>query len=337
MEDSLPVIGITIGDAAGIGPEVVAKALKHDEILEVCRPLVIGDARVFDNPRFAAYYPHMLTVTRIPQNADVINGITLYDMRNLDVDKVEIGKVSQVAGRAAVEYVFKATELAMQGTVDAVATAPLNKEAIQLAGYHYIGHTEILVDITKTPNCTTMLATPGLRVTHVTRHIPFREISAHITKEKVLDTILITYAGMRDLGYVSPRLAVAGLNPHNGENGLLGHEEINEITPAVQAARMKGIDVYGPIPADSVFFQAIRGDYDVVVTHYHDQGHIAVKTHGFEQSITITLGLPIIRTSADHGTAFDIAGQIVANEASMVAAIMEAARIASTPATGIAG
>jgi len=173
-----------------------------------------------------------------------------------------------------------------------------------------------------------MLATPGLRVTHVTRHIPFREIAAHITKENVLETILITYAGMRDLGYSDPRLAVAGLNPHNGEHGLLGQEEIDEITPAVEVARTKGIDIYGPVPADSVFFQAIRGDYDAVVTLYHDQGHIAVKTHGFEESITITLGLPIIRTSADHGTAFDIAGRGIANEASMVAAILEAARIA---------
>lgn len=328
MEDTLPIIGITIGDVAGIGPEVTAKALKHEEVLKACRPLLIGDARVFDSPKFTAYIPHINTIRVPPLNASAINGITLLDMRNLDVDKVDIGKVSQAAGCAAVEYVIRATELAMQGIVDAVATAPLNKEAIQLAGYHYIGHTEILADITKTPDCTTMLSTPGLRVTHVTRHIPFREIAAHITKENVLGTILITYAGMRDLGYSSPRLAVAGLNPHNGENGLLGQEEIDEITPAVRTARTKGIDVYGPVPADSVFFQTIRGDYDVVVTLYHDQGHIAVKTHGFEESITITLGLPIIRTSADHGTAFDIAGQGIANEASMVAAIVEAARIA---------
>ena len=327
-DDKLPIIGISIGDAAGIGPEVVNKSLQHDEILKVCRLLIIGDARVFAHPKFATYHPTMHVIDRLPTNTGELKEITLLDMRNLDAKKIEVGKVSQVTGRAAVEYVIKATELAMKKKIDAVATAPLNKEAIHLAGYHYIGHTEILADLTKTADCTTMLATPGLRVTHVTRHIAFREIAAHITKENVLDTIKITHTGMRDLGYENPRLAVAGLNPHNGENGLLGREEIDEIAPAVQAARQQHIEVHGPIPADSVFFQTIRGDYDVVVTLYHDQGHIAVKTHGFEQSITITLGLPIIRTSADHGTAFDIAGQGIANEASMVAAILEAANIA---------
>lgn len=326
--NTLPIIGVTIGDAAGIGPEVLVKALQHEEILNLCRPLVFGDARVFSTSQFAAEYPHMRIITQFPENPDALTGITCLDMHNLDVDAIEVGKVSILTGRAAVEYVIQATKFAMQNQIDAIATAPLNKEAIQLAGYHYIGHTEILADITKTAQCTTMLATPGLRVTHVTRHIPFREIADHITKEQVLNTIQITHRGMHDLGYTSPRLAVAGLNPHNGENGLLGREEIDEIAPAVHVARQQGYNVYGPIPADSVFFQAIRGDFDAVVTLYHDQGHIAVKTHGFEQSITITLGLPIIRTSADHGTAFDIAGQGIANEASMVAAIMEAANIA---------
>jgi 4-hydroxythreonine-4-phosphate dehydrogenase len=250
-------------------------------------------------------------------------------MHNLDTDQIIMGSVSKATGRAAVEYVTKAVKLALSNEIAALATAPLNKEAIQLAGFHYIGHTEILSELTNTQECTTMLATPGLRVTHVTRHMPFRNIAESITKEAVLNTIRITYQGMRDLGYKRPRLAVAGLNPHNGENGLLGREELDEIAPAVQEARKLHMNVIGPIPADSVFFQAIRGDFDAVVTLYHDQGHIAVKTHGFEQSITITLGLPIIRTSADHGTAFDIAGQGIANEQSMVAAIIEAANIAS--------
>jgi len=173
-----------------------------------------------------------------------------------------------------------------------------------------------------------MLATPGLRVTHVTRHIPFRAIADKLTVDNVLDTIVITDEGMRTLGYPTPRLAVAGLNPHNGDNGLIGREELDIIGPAVQQAQAQGIHARGPIPADSVFFQAIRGDYDVVVCMYHDQGHIAVKTHGFEKSITITLGLPIIRTSADHGTAFDIAGKGIAHPDSMIAAITEAAMMA---------
>ncbi len=325
----LPVVGITIGDVAGIGPEVVSKALQHDEVYALCRPLVIGDRSVFDDPRFAARIPRVRVVTEVDQAAWEPGDVVLLDLRNLDAAAVKIGQLCSPAGRAAVAYVLKATELAMGGAIDAVATAPLNKEAIRLAGYHYIGHTEMLAEITGTSACTTMLATPGLRVTHVTRHIPFRDIAAQITAANVLETILITHEGMRGLGYSAPRLAVASLNPHNGEGGLLGREEIEEIGPAVEAARGRGIDVRGPIPADSVFFQAIRGDYDVVVTMHHDQGHVAVKTHGFEQSITITLGLPIIRTSADHGTAFDIAGQGIASEESMLAAITEAARIAA--------
>lgn len=331
----LPIVGITLGDVAGIGPEVVAKALAHPEVGELCRPLVIGDRRVLDSPRFAAAMPDLYTVSEatgreVMLDADWPAGkIALLDLHNLDPASIELGRLSADAGRAAVEYVLRATELAMSGAIDAVATAPLNKEAMRLAGFHTIGHTEILAEVTRTVRCTTMLATPGLRVTHVTRHVPFREIADHITRETVLDTILVTDAGMRDLGYVHPRLAVAGLNPHNGDGGLLGREEIDILVPAVVAARERGVDVKGPIPADSVFFLAIRGDYDVVVTMYHDQGHIAVKTHGFERSITITLGIPIIRTSADHGTAFDIAGKGIADEKSMLAAIMEAARMAS--------
>lgn len=328
MKNRVAIVAVTVGDAAGIGPEVIVKAFKHKEIFQHCRLLILGDACIFTNRKFAAFYPDIYTITRLPYQIDSLPDITLLDMHNLDAETIAVGKVSKASGQAAVEYVIKATELALQHQVDAIATAPLNKEAMHLAGYDYIGHTEILADITHTLRCTTMLATPGLRVTHVTRHIPFRDIAAQITTPNVLETIKITYKGMQDLGYAKPRLAVAGLNPHNGENGLLGHEEIDEIAPAIHTAQAQGMDVFGPIPADSVFFQTIRGDYDAVVTLYHDQGHIAVKTHGFEQSITITLGLPIIRTSADHGTAFDIAGQGLANEASMVAAISEAALIA---------
>ena len=325
---NLPVIAITLGDVTGIGPEVVTKALAHPEIYELCRPLVIGDARVFADPKFAAPLPALEIVASVDAVPSA-PGVTLLDLHNLAPEDVAMGRLSPVAGRAAVEYVLKATELALAGAVDAIATAPLNKEAMRLAGYPYIGHTEILAEVTGTPRCTTMLATPGLRVTHVTRHIPFREIAGQITTARILDTIVMTHEGMRMLGFPQPRLAVAGLNPHNGDGGLMGREEIDEIAPAVAAARGQSIDATGPIPADSVFFQTLRGDYDVVVTMYHDQGHIAVKTHDFEHSITITLGLPVIRTSVDHGTAFDIAGQGIAAEHSMVAAITEAARMAA--------
>ena len=324
----LPIVGITLGDVAGIGPEVVVRALARDDVKASCRPLVIGDRRVLEDPRFAAQGLCFQAVEDISQADWSAYPVVVLDVHVVDPRDVTVGRISPVAGRAAVQFVLKATALALEGAIDAVATAPLNKEAMRLAGYDYIGHTEILADVTHTAECTTMLATPGLRVTHVTRHIPFREIAAAITAEAVLDTITVTDEGMRSLGYAHPRLAVAGLNPHNGDGGLIGDEEITVIGPAVRAAVARGIDVRGPIPADSVFFQAIRGDYDVVVTMYHDQGHIAVKTHGFEQSITITLGLPIIRTSADHGTAFDIAGRGIASEASMAAAITEAARMA---------
>ncbi|MGC9348795.1 MAG: 4-hydroxythreonine-4-phosphate dehydrogenase PdxA [Anaerolineae bacterium] len=327
--EKLPIVGITIGDVVGIGPEVVAKALVHPKIYEVCRPLVIGDARVFGDPKFAAPIPNLAIIEDPEKAGRSPDTVHLLDLHNLAPDEVEMGQISQAAGRAAVAYVLKATELAIAGDIDAIATAPLNKEAMRMAGYHYIGHTEILAELTGARRSTTMLATPGLRVTHVTRHIPFREIADQITTANILDTISITYEGMRDLGFARPRIAVAALNPHGGEGGLLGREEIDEITPAVEAARERGIDAHGPIPADSVFFQTILGNYDVVVTMYHDQGHVAVKTHGFEQSITITLGLPIVRTSADHGTAFDIAGRGIATEDSMLAAITEAGRIAT--------
>jgi len=328
MTDNLPLIAVTLGDVAGIGPEVVVKALALPEVRAVCHPLIIGDARALTEARLGVPIPLLRVVERLEDAVFSAEMLTLLDLGNLDPADAPLGQISTEAGRAAVEYVLKATELTMAGAVDAVATAPLNKEAMHLAGFDYIGHTEILADVTHTPRCTTMLATPGLRVTHVTRHIPFRSITDHLTVDGVLDTIVITHEGMQMLGFPKPRLAVAGLNPHNGDNGLMGHEELDIIAPAVAAAQAQGIDARGPIPADSVFFQALRGDYDVVVCQYHDQGHIAVKTHGFEKSITITLGLPIIRTSADHGTAFDIAGRGIANPDSMLAAILEAAAMA---------
>lgn len=325
---ALPLIGITLGDVAGISPEIIIKTLNSPAIYEQCRPVVIGDARIFSDPRFAATFDNFIVLNEDSVTSLPAGKAGLLDMHNMDPASVNQGKVDAETGRAAVEYVIYATQLAMDGKLDAIATAPLNKAAMHLAGFDYIGHTEILADITETPECTTMLATPGLAVTHVTRHLPFREIADHLTIENILRTIQITDQGMRMLGYKEPHLAVAGLNPHNGDDGLMGREELDVIAPAVQAAQAQGIMALGPIPADSVFFAAIAGKYDVVVCMYHDQGHIAVKTHGFEQSITITLGIPVIRTSADHGTAFDIAGKGIAHPDSMIAAVLEAARIA---------
>ena len=319
-----------MGDPAGIGPETTAKALARDEVWQCCRPLVVGDADVLAQAVTlvdAALVLHAVaSVTEAcfdPAAPDVLN------LQNVDCAALSRAAVSADAGRAAVDYVERAVELAQAGQVDGITTGPINKAALQAAGIPYIGHTELLAALTGEQRVTTMLATPGLRVVHVTRHLPLRDVAAHITRERVLETIRLTGAGMRDLGIPGPRLAVAALNPHNGDDGLIGREEIDVIGPAVEAARQEGIEAHGPIPADSVFFRAIRGEFDAVVAMYHDQGHIPIKTHGFERSVTVTLGLPIVRTSVDHGTAFDIAWQGVANEESLVEAILLAAQMAS--------
>jgi 4-hydroxythreonine-4-phosphate dehydrogenase len=252
------------------------------------------------------------------------------DLRNADPAVLLPGKVSALAGRASVEYVEKAVELVQAGRADAITTGPINKAALKAAGVPYIGHTELLAALTGEERVTTMLATPGLRVIHVTRHVGLAEVASHITRERVLETILLTDLGLKQMGMESPRLAVAALNPHGGDEGLMGCEEIDAIGPAVEAAQAEGIDAQGPIPADSVFFRAIRGEFDAVVAMYHDQGHIPIKTHGFERSVTVTLGLPIVRTSVDHGTAFDIAWQGVADEESMVEALCLAAQMANS-------
>jgi len=329
-----PVIAITMGDPAGIGPEVTAKALAHDQVWECSRPLVVGAVAVLQQmARWAARplafrgiaEPHQAHYD--PSAPDVI------DCPNVDPASLQPGQVSAKAGQASVEYINRAVELAKAAQADAIATGPVNKAALKAAGIPFIGHTELLAALLGEEHVTTMLATQGLRVVHVTRHVALAKVASLITRENVLETIQLTHVGMRKMGFGSPRVAVAALNPHGGDDGLMGREEIEAIAPAVQAARAEGIDATGPIPADSVFFRAIRGEFDVVVAMFHDQGHIPIKTHGFERSITVTLGLPVIRTSVDHGTAFDIAWKGIASEESMVEAICLAAQLASERGT----
>jgi 4-hydroxythreonine-4-phosphate dehydrogenase len=325
-----PIIAITMGDPAGVGPEITAKALAREEVWDCCRPLVVGDAGVLKQAIAVVAVP--LTPHPIDDANDARFDSAqpdVLDLHNVNPAKLQPGTVSAVAGRAAVDYIERAVELAQAGMVDAIATGPINKAALKEAGVPYIGHTELLAALTGEERVTTMLATPGLRAVHVTRHVPLGEVAAYITRERVLETIRLTDAGLKDMGIPHPRVAVAALNPHGGDEGLMGREEIEAIKPAVEAARAAGIDAHGPIPADSVFFRAIRGEFDVVVAMYHDQGHIPIKTHGFERSVTVTLGLSIVRTSVDHGTAFDIAWQGVAHEESMVEAIRLAAQMAS--------
>jgi len=339
-----PVIAITMGDPAGIGPEVTAKAVSQKAVWDCCRPLVVGDAGVLAKaaalvgdalaPRIAgALAPRIAgalafrSISRASEARFDPSMPDVLDLGNVDLALLRPGRVSAAAGRASVDYVERAVELAQAGQAEAIATGPINKAALKAAGIPYIGHTELLAALLGEERVTTMLATDGLRVVHVTRHVSLAEVAALITRERVLETIRLTHIGMRQMGIPRPRLAVAGLNPHGGDDGLMGREEIDAIGPAVEAARAQGIEAVGPIPADSVFFRAIRGEFDAVVAMYHDQGHIPIKTHGFERSITVTLGLPIVRTSVDHGTAFDIAWKGLASEESMVEAIRLAAQL----------
>ncbi len=324
-----PIVAVTMGDPAGVGPEVALKALAREEAWDCCRPLIVGDARVM--VKTMALLGASLRLHPITDAADAHfdpAAPDVLDLGNADPAVLLPGKVSAIAGRASVEYVEKAVELAQAGQADAIATGPINKAALKAAGIPYIGHTELLAALTGEERVTTMLATPGLRVVHVTRHMPLAEVARHITCERVLETIRLTNVGLKQMAIESPRLAVAALNPHGGDEGLIGREEIEAIGPAVEAAQSEGIDACGPIPADSVFFRAIRGEFDAVVAMYHDQGHIPVKTHGFERSVTVTLGSPIVRTSVDHGTAFDIAWKGIAYEDGMVEAICLAAQLA---------
>jgi 4-hydroxythreonine-4-phosphate dehydrogenase len=265
--------------------------------------------------------------------------IDVYDMRNIEAQKVKIGKVDAASGEAAFSSVKKAIELALAGEIDATITNPLNKEALNLAGHHYAGHTEIYADFTGVKNYSMMLADGDLRVVHVSTHVSLREACERVKKDRVLKVIELAYNACRSLGISGPRVAVAALNPHAGEGGLFGREEIEEITPAIEAAQSKGINATGPIPPDTVFAKALGGMYDIVVAMYHDQGHIPLKVLGFQydkaagkwqtvNGVNITLGLPIIRSSVDHGTAFDQAWQGSASEVSLLSAIEYGVKLA---------
>jgi 4-hydroxythreonine-4-phosphate dehydrogenase len=328
-----PIVAITMGDPAGVGPEVAARALARHDVGTWCRPLLVGDVGIMREAVALVGAPLTLHPVGDMTAAQFMPGVCdVLDLDQVDVAALRPGEVSAAAGRAAVAFVKAATELALQGQVDAVATGPINKAALRAAGIPLIGHTELLTALIgeglDEERVTTMLATPGLRVVHVTRHVPLAEVAALITRERVLNTIRVTHRGLAQMGMPEPRLAVAALNPHGGDEGLVGREEIEQIAPAVEAAKREGIDAQGPVPADSVFFRAVEGEFDAVVAMYHDQGHIPIKTHDFARSVTVTLGLPIVRTSVDHGTAFDIAWQGKADEKSMVEAIRLAARLA---------
>ena len=339
--DNRMVIGITMGDPASIGPEITVKVLADKAIYEVCRPIVIGDACVLEAARKLVGHEE-LTVRAVEDVKDGVftfGTIDVLDMGLVSMEQLVRGQISAMCGDAAFQYVKKVIELAMDGAVDATVTNAFNKEAVNLAGHHYSGHTEIYADLTGTRNYTMMLAHENLRVVHVSTHVSLREACDRVKKQRVLDVIRIGDQACREMGIENPRIAVAGLNPHSGEHGLFGREEIEEIIPAIEAARAEGIQAEGPVPPDTVFSKARGGWYDLVVAMYHDQGHIPLKVVGFvydSQSqtwdavsgVNITLGLPIIRVSVDHGTAFDQAGTGKASALSLRNSIEYAVRFA---------
>jgi 4-hydroxythreonine-4-phosphate dehydrogenase len=320
-----PVIGITMGDAAGVGPEIIMKMLSHRDLYERCRPVVIGDAgRLRRAGEIVGSALEVKTLGSVREAAFEHQKVDCIDL-GLIPDDLPWGRLSPVAGDAAFRYIERAVKLALANEVDAICTAPLNKEALHAGGHMFPGHTEILAALTQTPEVSMMLMTPKLRVIHVTTHIGLIDAIARIEPGLVERTILRGHAALVRSGFDKPRIGVCGINPHAGEHGLFGHgEEEEKIEPAVQALQARGIDVEGPLPADALFFRAQRGDFDLVVAMYHDQGHGPVKVLGIEAGVNVTVGLPVIRTSVDHGTAFDIAGTGKADERSMIEALNQA-------------
>lgn len=328
---NLPIVAITMGDAAGIGPEVIMKSLAHPEPHAWCRPLVIGDAERLREAGQIVKSPLEVRSLSPAEFDKAIYARDIVDCIDLKLIPADLpwGKLSGVAGDAAFQYVKEACRLALEGKVAAICTAPLNKAALHMGGHEYPGHTELLAALTGTEEVSMMLSTPKLKVTHVTTHIGLIDAIAKIEPGLVERTIARAHAVLVKSGNANPKIGVCGINPHAGENGLFGHgEEAEKIEPAIAACRAKGWDVTGPLPADTLFFLAQRGDYGMVIAMYHDQGHGPVKVLGIEAGVNITIGLPVIRTSVDHGTAFDIAGTGKADERSMIEALRQAAELA---------
>lgn len=331
--DNRPIIAISAGDPAGIGPEVTIKALAQREVYDHCRPMVVCDYKIALQAVSFCKLDLKCRLVKDPVDGTYEYGtIDVLDIANIDMEKFSFNKVSKMTGKASFEYVEKVIELAMQKKVDATVTGPINKEAIQAAGFHYAGHTEIFAEYTNTSKYAMMLAEKNFRVVHVNTHISMLESIKRTTKERVLATILLADGALRQMGIENPRIAVNGINPHAGENGLFGDEEIKEIIPAIESAKAMGIHADGPHPPDTIFPKMKGGQYDIVVCMYHDQGHIPTKLLGFDYNhgtqkwegmsgVNITLGLPIIRVSVDHGTAFDKGGKGEANPESMLQAL----------------
>ena len=346
MAPHRPVLGITMGDPAGVGPEIIARALAQPAVTSSCKPVVIGDRSVMAATLELLHSPLELHAVGSPAECRFAPGaIECLDLGNVDAERLLKARVSAEAGRAAYAYIETGVKLCQSGEVDGLVTAPINKEALAAAGIQHSGHTEILAKLSGTADFAMLLMGKELRVIHVTTHVALRRVPDLVTRERVLKVIRLAQRTMSGLGRPRPRIAVCGLNPHAGEDGLFGDEEKTQIIPAVEAARREGLDVFGPLPADTLFSRARGGEFDIVVAMYHDQGHVPVKTLGFTydeaagawtglSGVNVTVGLPFLRVSVDHGTAFDRAWKGIANPESMVEALDVAVRmLAARPAS----
>ena len=325
-----PLIAIPMGDAAGIGPEIILKTLANEETQASARCLVIGSKKLLLHAmQYPGITPLEIHIVERPDEGDYRQGIlNLIDLDNIDMNQFRVGQVSGMCGKAAYDYIEKCIELANARLVDAVATSPINKESLKAGGIPYIGHTEIFGALTHTADPLTLFEVRNLRVFFLSRHVSLRNACDMVTKERIIDYVQRCSDALQKLGVTEGTMAIAGLNPHSGEHGLFGNEEVVAVEPAVKELKKMGYAVEGPIGADSVFSQALHGKYNSVLSPYHDQGHIATKTLDFERTISITAGMPILRTSVDHGTAFDIAGTGAASAVSMEEAVRLAVKYA---------
>jgi len=339
-DDKRPILGISVGDPGGIGPEITAKALAQEEIYQLARPLVLADVRFMEDVlRFTGLKLNLNSLQQIKDGRFQCGTLDVLDLHNMPPEQLKYKEVTAAQGRASFEYVAKVIELALNKEIHGTVTGPINKAAINAAGHHYAGHTEIYATLTGTRDYSMMLTHGNFRVTHVSTHVSLRKACDLVKKERVARVIDLTYDALKNFGLPDPRIGVAGLNPHCGEEGMFGHEDDEEIKPAVEDRRRRGYQVEGPIPADTVFSKMRGGMYDAVVVMYHDQGHIPMKFFGFQydqktgqwgemSGVNVTLGLPIVRTSVDHGTAFGKAGEGRANPQSMIEALRLGAMLA---------
>jgi 4-hydroxythreonine-4-phosphate dehydrogenase len=321
-KEYLPLLAITMGDASGSGPEIITKASVDPEVRAMCRFVVIGDAATMQGALEITGVSSKIKAIKNLSEAVFQGGIIeVIDLHNIDLRHLTRGRVDPMAGKAAYQYIKMAAEMALAGECDALVTSAINKESLNKAGYHYDGHTQLLQELCRTSDVAMMLVSGKLRVSHVSTHVSLRCAIELVRPERILTVLRLTYEAVRQMGVDEPRIAVAGLNPHSSDGGLFGDEEMMYITPAIEKACAQGMKVTGPLPPDSIFFRASEGQFDAAVAMYHDQGHIALKMMGITQGVNVTLGLPIIRTSVDHGTNFGKAGKGTADPTSLIQAV----------------